>query len=172
MSDQNRDYEAIRDNIEKGVTRERQNYRRIFFGMHLIVYVVTMVVVWGTVVTNAQLYQILFNGQAGAGAGAIVIVPTILWAFVILCHLALLYTESDTAEKVMRERLLMRELGEEILRKGLADEGMAEKPKRRAAVSEVARAMLSDDGELIPADDDEDLEHNDYNARANRVGSS
>jgi hypothetical protein len=135
MSDQNRDYAAIRDNIEKGVTRERQNYRRIFFGMHLIVYVVTMVVVWGTVAANAQLYQILFNGQAGAGAGAIVIVPTILWAFVILCHVALLYTESDTAGKVMRERLLMRELGEDILRKGLVDAGMAKSlsvaPKHR-----------------------------------------
>lgn len=170
MSDQNRDYAAIRDNIEKGVVRERQNYRRIFFGMHLIVYMVTMVAVWGTVAANAQLYQILFNGQAGAGA--IVIVPTILWAFVILCHVALLFTESDAAEKVMREKLLMRELGEEILRKGLADEGMAEKPKRRAAAAEVARTMLSDDGELIPADDDEALEQPDYNPRANRVGSS
>jgi hypothetical protein len=168
MSDQSRDYAAIRDNIEKGVARERQNYRRIFFGTHLIVYIVTMLAVWGTVAANPQLYQVLFNGQAGAGAGAIIIVPTIAWAFVLLCHLALLYTESDTAEKVMRERLLMRELGEEILRKGLADEGMSQKPKR----TETLDALLSDDGELIPADEDEDIEQRDYDARANRVGSS
>src|SRR5689334_12765558 len=145
MSDQNRDYGAIRDNSEKGVARQRQTYRRIFFGMHLTVYVVTMVAVWGTVAANPQLYQVLFNGQAGAGAGAIIIVPAIAWAFVLLCHLALLYTESDIAEKVMRERLLMRDLGEEILRKGLADEGISEKPKRHA---EALHELLSDDGEL------------------------
>jgi len=87
---------------------------------------------------------------------------------VILCHGALLYTESDTAEKVMREQILMRELGEEILRKGLVDAGMAEKPKRRA---EALHELLSDDGELIPVDDDESLEERDYSPRTNREGS-
>jgi hypothetical protein len=166
VSDQNRDYAAIQRTIEAGIARQRKLYRRIFFGVHLIVYVVTMLAVWGTVAANAQLYAVLFNGQAGAGA--IILLPTILWAFVILCHAALLYTESDTAEKVMREQLLMRELGEEILRKGLRDEGMVEKPKRRA---EALHELLSDDGELIPVDEDEDLEQRDYILRANREGS-
>ena len=167
MSDQNRDYAAIQRNIEAGIARQRKNYRMIFFGMHLIVYVVTMLAVWGTVAANVQLYEVLFNSQAGAGA--IVLLPTILWAFVILCHGALLYTESDTAEKVMREQLLMRELGEEILQKGLVDAGMVEKPKRR---SEALRELLSDDGELLPVDDDEGFEERDYIPRANREGSS
>lgn len=169
MSDQNRDYAAIQRNIEAGIARQRKVYRMIFFVMHLIFYGVAMLAVWGTVAANAQLYQVLFNGQAGAGA--IVLLPTILWAFVILCHGALLYTESDAAEKVMREQLLMRELGEEMLRQGLVDEGMTEKPKRHAEALEVERTLLSDDGELIPIDEDESLEQSDYSARTNREGS-
>jgi hypothetical protein len=169
MSDQNRDYAAIQRNIEKGVARQKKTYRMIFFGTHLTFYIVTMLAIWGTVAANAQVRDALFNGAAGAGA--IVLLPTLMWAFVILCHAALLYTESDTAAKVMREQLLMRELGEEMLRKGLADEGMAEKPKRHTEASEVGRTLLSDDGELIPADEDEDLEQDDYSARTNRAGS-
>ena len=169
MSDQNRDYAAIQRNIEKGVARQRMSYRMIFFGMHLMFYLVTMLFVWGVVASSSQLREVLFNNEPGAGI--IVILPSILWAFVILCHVALLYTESDAAEKVMRKQLLMRELGEEILRQGLVDEGMAEKPKRRAEALEAARTLLSDDGELIPVDDDEDLEQSDYIARTHRAGS-
>jgi hypothetical protein len=166
MSDQNRDYAAIQRNIEAGIARQKKTYRMIFFGMHLTFYVVTMLAVWGTVAANAQLRDALFNGAAGAGI--IVILPTILWAFVILCHTALLFTESEVSEKVMRERLLMRELGEEMLRQGLTAEGMAEKPKRRA---QALHELLSDDGELIPADADDDLEQREYAARSNQAGS-
>ena len=165
MSDQNRDYAAIRHNIEQGVARQKWNYRIIFFAFHLIFYLGTMLFVWLTVAANSQLRDVLFN--SGSGASAIVLVPTIMWALLILCHGAALYIETPAAEKTMRQQLLMRELGEEMLQKGLADTGMTEKPKRRAEHS-----ALSDDGELIPADEDEDVGQRDYDARTNRVSSS
>lgn len=169
MSDQNPDYAAIRRNIEKGIARQRWNYRIIFFVMHVIFYVVMMMVVWGTVMTYPQLRDLLFNGSS---ASLVVIAPSILWAVMILCHVAALFTETSAGEQNIRQRLLMQEVGEEILRKGLADDGMQEKPKRRAEALETEFTRLSDDGELIPADEDEGVEESDYNVRAKQTGHS
>lgn len=170
MSDQNLDYAAIRRNVQKSIRRQKRLYRMIFFGTHLIFFAVTMFAVWGTVIANSQLRDVLFN--SGSGAAVVVILPTILWATLILCHIASLFVESGAGEKSMREKLLMREVGEEILRKGLAGEGMLEKPKRRAAALEAERVLLSDDGELIPADEYERPEQRAYNARTNNADDS
>lgn len=167
MSDQNLDYAAIRHNVEKNLQRQKWSYRIIFFAMHMLFYLVTMLAVWGTVATDAQLRTVLFNNESGAGV--IVILPTILWAAVILFHVASLYTESASGEKTIRERLLLREAGEEILRKGLMDEGLAEKPKRHASLYEAEHVRLSDDGEQLLADEDERIEQVDYNARTNQA---
>lgn len=63
----------------------------------------------------------------------------------------------------MRQQLLINEIGEAVLRKGLVGEGMIEKPKHRAAEAE--RVLLSDDGELIPVDEDESIAQKAYNTR-------
>jgi len=168
MSDQNLDYAAIGRNVEKSLYRQKWIYRIIFFLMHMLFYVVAMLAVWGTVATDSQLRAVLFNNETGAAL--IVILPTILWTAVILFHVASLFFESSAGEKAIRERLLMREAGEEILRKGLVDEGMLEKPKRHATVSESERVRLSDDGERIPVDEDEFIEQSDHHARTNQSG--
>ena len=170
MSEQNLDYAAIRRNVEKGLYRQKWLYRSVFFFAHLLFFVGAMVGIWGTVATDSQLRAALFNN--GSGAAIIVILPTILWALVILFHIASLYTESEVGEKAIRERLLMREVGEEILRKGLMDEGILEKPKRLAKVLEAERMRLSDDGELMPVDDVQRIEQSDYTARNNHAGSA
>lgn len=167
MSDQNLDYAAIRRNVEKRLRRQKWNYRIVFFVMHLLFFLVTMLVVWGVVAANSQLADTLFNNESGAAV--IVILPTIMWAAVILFHVASLYIETGAGEKNMREKLLMREAGEEILRMGLVDEGTSEKPKRRARELEAEPVRLSDDGEWISADDDEHIEQTDYKARANKL---
>lgn len=170
MSDQNLDYAAIRRNIEKSLQGQKRLYRMVFFWTHLIFFLVTMLTVWGVVLTDSQLRVVLFN--SGLGAALIVILPTIMWASTILFHIASLYTESEVGEKGIREQLLMREVGEEILRKGLTDEGMLEKPKRRTATAEAERVLLSDDGELVSVDDGEHLEQRGYKARINKMGNS
>lgn len=165
MSDQNRDYATIRRNVEKGISRQRWTYRLIFFGTHLVFYLVSMLVIWGTVIADSQLRGDLL----GSRAEVIILLPSILWSLIILSHVASLYTESSMGEKAIRERVLMREVGEEILRKGLVDDELLEKPKRRAGVSEGERKRLSDDGELVSIDEDEGRG---YNARTNHASDS
>jgi hypothetical protein len=150
MPDRDLDYEAIRRNVEKGVQDQRQFYRRLFFGINLTIYLVTMLIVWGVAVFNAQTGSGLYDGRLAEAA--IVLLPTVMWGFVILCHAALLYTESATAEKTMREQVLARELGEEILRTATSYDDR-EKPKRDNATSLSEQIALTDDGELVYAEE-------------------
>jgi hypothetical protein len=166
MSDPNGNYAAIRQTVEKKIVRQKWLYRVLFFVVHLIFYGVTMAAVWGTMAADTQLRDLLFNNQPGAAA--IVLLPTILWTLVVLFHVASLYFESSAGEKAIRERVLLREVGEEMLRKGLVDEQLSEKPKRRADGWETERARLSDDGEIIPVDGDERFDH----VRTHRAGDS
>ncbi len=170
MSDQNRDYAAIRHTVEKSLSRQKWMYRIIFFLAHIIFYAVTMLAVWGTVSSHSQLWDMVFN--TGSSAAVIVLLPTILWTLVILFHVASLFFESSAGEKALRERFLRREIGEELLREALAHGGTPEKPKRREVSLESERARLSDDGELIEADEDEPVEWTDYHAHTNHTGSS
>jgi hypothetical protein len=167
MSDQNLDFAAIRSKVEKGLTRQKWIYRITFFLVHLLFFVLAMVAVWGTVSTDSQLRDILFNNESGAIV--IVILPTILWTAVLLFHVASLFVESGVGQKAVRERLLMREVGEDILRKALAAEELSEKPKRRAETPDDRRVLLSDDGELVATA--EPTEGSGYHARARRTGS-
>ena len=162
MDEQNLDYAAIHSRVEKGVQRRKSLYRLIFFGTHLFFFLVAMAVVWGTLLIDGSLRATLFGNPAGI---AVVVVPTVLWAIMILCHIASLYTESSAGEQGIREQLLMREVGQDILRRGRLDTELAEKPKRQAAA-------LSDDGELIPVDEDELTEQNDYVARTTSSSKS
>lgn len=163
MFDQDREDATLRQRVEKSVARQKWMYRLIFFLMHILFYAVSMLVVWGTLGNNSALRDFLFNGDAG---GAIVVIlPTIMWAAVILFHAASLFTESSAGEKAIREKMLMREVGEEILRRAIVDEAALEKPKRRAASWDSERTRLSDDGELIAVDEDEDIEAHDQRAR-------
>jgi hypothetical protein len=170
MSDQNLDLAAIRGKVEKGLMRQKWIYRITFFLVHLLFYVLAMVGVWGTVSADAQVRDALFT--SGSGMTIIVILPTILWTAVLLFHVASLFVESGVGQKAVRERLLMREVGEDILRKALVEEGLAEKPKRRAQALEDRPVILSDDGELVAVDETEPLEQSGYPARNSYQRSS
>jgi hypothetical protein len=169
MSQQNLDYEIIGSNVEKKVSRQKWNYRIIFFLAHVFIYIVTMLAVWGIVLNDLQLRTILFN--SGTAKELIVILPTILWATVIVLHVASLFFESRAGEQTIRKQALIREVGEDILRKGLLDEGMLEKPKRRA-VKFAERVFISDDGEFMAASDDEHIERRDYKAHSTHGSNS
>ncbi|MBX3062755.1 MAG: hypothetical protein KF726_07255 [Anaerolineae bacterium] len=160
MSD-HQDYAAIRRNIANQVARRKWQYRVLFFATHLIFYAISMLTIWltaGYASSHGGLYE------TGAAA-TILLVPTILWTAVLLFHVASFYFETSAGEAAIRERLMMREVREEMLRKGMLADEATEKPKRYAA-------KLSDDGELIPADDDDTAEQATYTARPNHLGSS
>jgi hypothetical protein len=167
MSADHPNYHTIRRNVEQRLSRQKWLYRILFFVVHLIFYAVTMFVVWGTLAANDELWEMLFN--TATSAGAVVLLPTILWAMVLLFHVASLYFESRAGEEAIRTQWLMREVGEEMMRKGFVDDTNDEKPKRHHAIESEA-ARLSDDGELIPLDEDERLEQRIHSAKM-RAGS-
>ena len=171
MPDQNLDYVTIRRNFEKSVYRQKRITRIVCFLANVVLYVVAMLAVWGTALSDPQLHALLF-GNGGSAAAAILILPTILWAMAIFFHFISIMTESGVGEKALRERLLMREVGEDILRKGVLEEEPLEKPKRRAAALEPERVVLSDDGELTSADQDERIKPSSYRVRTNQNGAS
>ena len=152
MSDASLDYATIRSSVEKKLYRQKWSYRLVFFVMHLLFFAISMLMVWGTVASDAALRTMLIDSRTGAAV--VVLVPTIMWAFVLLFHVASLFIESGAGEKAMRQRLFMREVGEDIL-KGMADEAMLEKPKRRSAALADERALTSDDGELLLGDEED-----------------
>jgi len=166
MSDDNLDYAAIGRYVDKKIGRQKWLYRLIFFAMHFIFFAVTMVIVWGILATNPPLRATLFD--SGAGAAMIVILPTILWGMAIFFHIASLFFESGAGENALRQQLLAREIAEKMMRSGTLDE----KPKRRASGLASDHVQLSDDGELLPADEDEHVEQRGYKARTNSAGSS
>ena len=167
MSDQNLDYAAIRRKIERKLVRQKWNYRIGFFIAHLLFYIVSLLLVVRTVQSSAQLRAIPLS--TGSDLSALVIVPAILWGMVLLFHVASLYFESSMGEKAMRKQLLMREVGDDILKMGNLGDATLEKPKRSAATN-ANHLRLSDDGELVPANDEQGLAQPDYNTRANQVG--
>ena len=147
MSDQNLDYAAIRRKIERKLVRQKWNYRIGFFIAHLLFYIVSLLLVVRTVQSSAQLRAIPLS--TGSDLSALVIVPAILWGMVLLFHVASLYFESSMGEKAIRKQLLMREVGDDILKMGNLDDATLEKPKRHAAAADANRLRLSDDGELV-----------------------
>jgi hypothetical protein len=155
MSEQNLDYAAIRRNVDKRLSRQKWLYRIVFLVMHILFYLVTMLLVWNEVGSNVQLSSLLFSEESSALL--VVLLPSIMWGTAILFHIASIFFETRTGEKAMRNQLLMREVGENIMRTGETDDAETEKPKRHA---------LSLEEESV--DEDEPLQQNDYNARPQR----
>ncbi|MBZ0302799.1 MAG: hypothetical protein K8J31_23850 [Anaerolineae bacterium] len=170
MSEPDLDYAAIQRRVEKNLLRQKWLYRILFFVMHVLFYVVSMGVIWGTVMSNPQLRDVLADPDSGASI--LVLLPTVLWAAVILFHAASLYFESSLGEKALRKRLLMREVGDELLRQEPLAADRAEKPKRRDTLTEARYRLSSDDGEFVLLDEDQPPDESDYPARTRQAGSS
>lgn len=58
--------------------------------------------------------------------------------------------DAGVMDKSMRDRLVMREIGEEMLRQGTPE--LIEKSKLHLAGTEADEVQLSDDGELVPVE--------------------
>jgi hypothetical protein len=147
MPNQRQDYTAIQDKLELGLRRRKRLYRTLFFVMHLVFFAVSMLVVWGTLMGSAVLQDTLFNG--GTGAALVVVVPTILWAFVLLFHVAALFFETSRGEIAIRRQLAAREISEDMLR------GETQEKLKRRDPLESEHMRLTSDGELIPLDDEQ-----------------
>jgi hypothetical protein len=164
MPDPNLDYAAIHQNVEKKLARLKRNYRIGFFIAHLLFFMVSALLVLRTLQASPELREVLIYNNSSHSV--IIFAPALMWGMVLLFHAATLYFETNAGEKAIREQLLMREIGDDILRLGQRES--LEKPKRRVAESTAMR--LSDDGELVSADD-QHLDQTDYNAHTHRAST-
>jgi len=138
MSNDNIDYEAIRQRAEK---RVRQ---RVEFVQHLSVYVIINLILWALWLVAASAIQspiVHFPWP---------ILVTLGWGIGVAIHGMVVYTQTSMMD-VMRESAIEQEVRREMRLRGLdANSADLEKPKRDRAV------RLSDDGEMVPVDELED----------------
>jgi len=136
MSDDPVDYENIRRRVEKRVKKRAE------FLLHLSIYVTVNLVLWiGFLLLAADPPLML-----------IPLLSTLAWGVALVAHGVDTYLQTGALD-AMRDREMRREIEWARRHRGLDDsgeEGETEKPKRERSV------RLSADGELIPADEDED----------------
>jgi hypothetical protein len=123
------DYAAIRQRAEQRVKK------RAKFFYHVAVYIAVNIFLWG-------LYFVLMPGVFPWP-----LMVMLGWGIGLVSHGVPVYL--DTALDNMHEREYQKEIEREMVRRGLQDPAeLYDKPKREQAM------RLSDDGELIPVDDE------------------
>ncbi|MFN8374849.1 MAG: hypothetical protein U0694_18460 [Anaerolineae bacterium] len=125
------DYKAVRRRVEEGLKRRKTAARWVFFIVSLFMVILFSIIGFGIAASQGAL-----NNEDVAGA----MVMLAMGGFMsVMFQFISLILETKAGEANMRERLIARELGEEMLRMG-TDEDVREKRKR------VMR--IASDGEL------------------------
>ncbi len=155
MPDDDLDYRQMRARVEKRVKKRAE------FVLHLSIYVTANLMIWG-------LFLLLVSRSDGKEA--LLLAPTLLtlaWGLGLVVHGVDTYLQTGALDG-MRERELRREIALERLRRGITDDdesAITGKPKREPVM------RLSDDGEMVPVEDDSDDERNDRSASSRRSSS-
>jgi hypothetical protein len=131
MSQDQIDYKAVRRRVEEGVKKRKMTTRIVFFVVSLCMLILFGFIGWGM----ANDAGILTNDDA---VGAMVMFM-MGGAMSVLFQFIGLSLETKAGEASIRERVMTRELGEEMLRLGMEDDGQQ---KRKRAM------RLAEDGEL------------------------
>ncbi|MFN8374848.1 MAG: hypothetical protein U0694_18455 [Anaerolineae bacterium] len=131
MSQNQIDYKALRRRVEEGVKKEKNAARGVLFAISASILVMLIALGWG-IAGDAGILR----DDAGLAVVAILTIATFVS---VLFHGITLSMDTRSGDASIRERLMKRELSEEMLRMGL-DEDVEEKRKRTM--------RLSEDGEL------------------------
>jgi hypothetical protein len=140
------DYAAIRRRVEAGLKQEKRRNKWGMFIANLIVFLVFNAIVWG---------YVLFRGAGGINMTETQIgfmaMLSIGYGMAVLFHFISNLMDGGSMERQLRERVMARELQNEVLRLGEAMEDEPPTKRKRDAAY-----RLSDDGELLEVIDDED----------------
>jgi hypothetical protein len=131
MSQDQIDYKAVRRRVEEGVQKQKRTTRAVFFAISTIFLFVFGVIAFG-ILSDAGLA----GNEEVVGAMVMMGMAGFMGA---LFQLISLFLDTKSGEASMRDKLIARELGEEMLRMGLEDD-MQQKQKRAM--------RLASDGEL------------------------
>jgi len=131
------DYKAVNRRVEEGLKRRKTGARWVFFIVSLFMVILFSVIGFGIAASQGVL-----SNEDVTGA---MVMLTMGGFMSVMFQFISLMLETKAGEANMRERLIARELGEEMLRMGL-EEDVEQKRKRRM--------RLASDGELEEIVDD------------------
>lgn len=137
------DYRAIRKRVEAGIIVQKKRTRVVMFAISTFMYVLFMIIGWGMFLTTGaqNLMSVGFVDKQGDSilVGAMIML-SMAGAMGLLFQFIALAIDSKRSEDRMRERLVAREINNEMLRMGLDE--VEEHEKRKGMM------RLTDDGEL------------------------
>jgi hypothetical protein len=141
--------------LRKAITRELEQSRRrnrigLFIG-HLILAIVFNIILLGVALTNQEFMKLLTIKESPLAL--LLIYPPLLGAFGLMFHGISTFGNLNKINSQSQTAAIMRAFSQEILEGGEDEGAEYEKPKRRAQKAESGTVQLTDDGELIAADD-------------------
>lgn len=141
-------YAAIRRRVEEGLKQEKRRSKWGMFAASLIMFLMFNAIAWG---------YVLFTGNGGGMSErqvGLMAMLSIGYFVAMLFQLMTILTDGGSMERQLRERVMARELQNEMLRLGEAMEADEPPAKRKRD----AAYRLSDDGELLEVIDEEDAQ--------------
>ena len=149
-------YEELQARVEKGIKRQKLMMRWLFLGVNILFYFIFVIMLLITQASNSEIINSLPEHVSD-----IFVLPLVMWPVGIILQFIVALMESGVMDKQIASKVVGQELGNQILESRL--QGMTEKAKRHNLEAEDEEAMtISDDGELIPLQNDEERP---YNAR-------
>ncbi|NWF71232.1 MAG: hypothetical protein HXY40_19295 [Chloroflexi bacterium] len=125
------DYRAVLRRVEEGIKKQKTTTRAFFLASSFTLYTIFMLIGWGI----AREAGVLVNEDAVSA----MVMLSVAGFMSLLFQFISVMLETKAGEASIRERLIARELGEEMLRLGMEDEAQ---DKRKRVM------RLSSDGEL------------------------
>ena len=142
------DYRAIRTRVNEGLKKQKFRTRLALFIVSLITFIIFMAIGWGIFLSNGGADMQIINETTGRMnsplVGAMIIASMSGFMGALFQGIGLVL-DTKAGEDSMRERLVAREIGKEMMQMG-ADEA---DEKRKHMM------RLSDDGELQEVVEDE-----------------
>ncbi len=136
--------EDLRRRVEEQVRVDRRNSRIGMFIANLMMFIFFMAVTWGTALSQ-PVFQAALN-DSHSQLMTILILPTIGWGTALFFHLLAMLMDFGIMDRQFRDRAIAKALREEIF------QDSSEKAKRQMPEG-IENVRLSDDGELLPAED-------------------
>jgi hypothetical protein len=157
------DYRAIRKRVEAGIVVQKKRTRTVMFAVSVFIYALFMIIGWGMFLTTGaqNLMSAGFVDKQGDSilVGAMIML-SMAGAMGLLFQFISLAIESKRSEDRMRERLVAREINNEMLRMGMDE--VEEHEKRKGMM------RLTDDGELEEVLEDEAVQPEDLPLKQRR----
>src|SRR5262249_11223447 len=136
-------YDEVRRRVEEGLKAEKHKSRVGFFVGNLVMFLTFMAICWIVALSNPVFSDAIKGNDSPFPV--ILILPTIGWGFGIFFHLMTLLVERGNMERNLREKVIMREMGNEIMQEYRQQYG--EKPKNRVKEPDEQPITISDEGE-------------------------